>query len=252
MFDKLREITVKAYVFVEGHQFYLDNWFHQAMYHAMRRLSTTIEGSGLIDDANDIFYLNRQEIAGLVYEVMVNYAMGFPVSNGNRWRTKIEKRKRIMKALSAWEPPPALGPAPERVTEPFTRMLWGLTTETINKWRESMDFTDNGETRVLRGVAGSPGTIVGKARVIKDVRQISELEEGEILVAPSTEPSWSYAFVKIAGTVTDIGGVMSHAAIVCREYGLPAVTGVGVGTRVIKTGQMIEVRGDEGVVKLLK
>jgi len=251
IFDKLREVAVAAYQFVEGHQFYLDNWFHQAMYHAVKRLGKTIRDSGLIDDVNDIFYLHRFELSSLVYETMVNYAVGFPVSNGDRWRAKIEKRKKIMAVLEKWQPPPALGPVPEKVTDPNTRMLWGVTSETIDRWQEQMGAAGTGESNIIKGVGGSPGTVVGRARVITDVSQIGELQEGEILVAPSTEPSWSYAFVKIAGTVTDIGGVMSHAAIVCREYGLPAVTGVGFGTRVIKSGQMIEVRGDEGIVRIL-
>ena len=67
----------------------------------------------------------------------------------------------------------------------------------------------------------------GPARVIFSADQIDEVQEGEILVAPLTAPSWAPIFGKIGATVTDIGGMMSHAAIVCREYGLPAVTGTG-------------------------
>ncbi len=250
-FYKLHEIALKAYAFIEGHQFYIDSWFHQAMYHALERLGNTIKDFGLIDDSKDLFCLKRGEIADLVFEMMFNYGMGYRVSNGNRWRAKIAKRKKILSVLEAWQPPPALGPVPERVTEPFTRMLWGVTKESLGKWQESMGVASGEEGHILKGFASSPGTVVGKARVVLEVSELGELQEGEILVAPSTEPSWSYVFVKIAGTVTDIGGVMSHAAIVCREYELPAVTGVGVGTRVIKTGQTIEVRGNEGIVKIL-
>ena len=77
---------------------------------------------------------------------------------------------------------------------------------------------------------------------------ISELQEGEILVAPLTAPSWAPVFGKIAATVTDVGGIMSHAAIVCREYGLPAVTGTAFGTKNIKTGQRMRVDGNTGKV----
>jgi pyruvate,water dikinase len=80
---------------------------------------------------------------------------------------------------------------------------------------------------------------------------IADLQEGEILVAPLTAPSWAPVFGKIAATVTDVGGIMSHAAIVCREYGLPAVTGTAFGTKTIKTGQRLRVDGNTGQVTVL-
>jgi pyruvate,water dikinase len=91
----------------------------------------------------------------------------------------------------------------------------------------------------------------GPARVILSADGIGELEEGEILVAPLTAPSWAPVFGKIAATVTDVGGIMSHAAIVCREYGLPAVTGTAFGTKNVKTGQRLRVDGNTGQVTLL-
>ncbi|HEV7988584.1 MAG TPA: PEP-utilizing enzyme, partial [Candidatus Binataceae bacterium] len=75
--------------------------------------------------------------------------------------------------------------------------------------------------------------------------------DGEILVAPVTAPSWAPVFSKISATVTDIGGMMSHAAIVCREYGLPAVTATGSASAVIKTGQRLRVDGGAGTVEVL-
>ena len=74
------------------------------------------------------------------------------------------------------------------------------------------------------------------------------MQAGEILVAPLTAPSWAPIFSKILATVTDVGGMMSHAAIVCREYGLPAVVGTAFGTTQIKTGQRIRVDGNHGTV----
>jgi pyruvate,water dikinase len=80
---------------------------------------------------------------------------------------------------------------------------------------------------------------------------IGEVLEGEILVAPLTAPSWAPLFGKIAATVTDTGGIMSHAAIVCREYGLPAVTGTGVATSTIVTGMRLRVDGTGGTVTII-
>ena len=103
----------------------------------------------------------------------------------------------------------------------------------------------------LSGFAASPGSVEGPARVILAADQIGEVLPGEILVAPLTAPSWAPIFSKILATVTDVGGMMSHAAIVCREYGLPAVTGTAFGTAQIRTGQWIRVDGTNGTVTLI-
>ncbi|HAS31844.1 MAG TPA: hypothetical protein DCS84_06015, partial [Microbacterium sp.] len=103
----------------------------------------------------------------------------------------------------------------------------------------------------LKGMPASPGTAEGPARVISTADQLSEVQEGEILVAPVTAPSWGPIFGKIRATVTDIGGMMSHAAIVCREYGMPAVTGTGTASVDIVTGQMLRVDGTSGTVTIL-
>jgi len=104
---------------------------------------------------------------------------------------------------------------------------------------------------VLNGAAASPGTVEGIARVVRSVDEVADIRDGEILVCGSTSPAWAPIFSKIRATVTDVGGVMSHAAIVCREYGLPAVVGTGSATSRITTGQMIRVDGSGGVVTLL-
>ena len=102
----------------------------------------------------------------------------------------------------------------------------------------------------FKGFAGSPGIVEGKARVCRTVDDIRQLQEGEILVAPTTSPSWAPAFAKIKACVTDVGGVMSHAAIVCREYGMPAVVGTGHATKIIQTGMMIRVDGSTGAISI--
>jgi pyruvate,water dikinase len=87
--------------------------------------------------------------------------------------------------------------------------------------------------------------------VISSADQLADVREGEILVAPVTAPSWGPIFGKIRATVTDIGGMMSHAAIVCREYGMPAVTGTGTASTEIRTGQLLRVDGNSGTVTIL-
>jgi pyruvate,water dikinase len=116
-----------------------------------------------------------------------------------------------------------------------------------------MKGTETGkDTKELKGFASSAGVAEGPARVLRLLEDIVKLQAGEILVAPTTNPSWAPVFTKIKATVTDIGGLTSHAAIVCREYGLPSVTGTGVATAVIKTGDIIRVDGSTGVVTIVK
>jgi pyruvate,water dikinase len=103
----------------------------------------------------------------------------------------------------------------------------------------------------MRGIAGAPGIVEGVARVIFDVGQLADVQEGEILVAPFTSTSWTPVFGRIAGAVTDAGGVMCHAAIVAREYRLPAVLGTQTATKDITTGDVIRVDGDKGLVTVL-
>ena len=92
---------------------------------------------------------------------------------------------------------------------------------------------------------------LSKGQNIELPDELDQIQDGEILVAPVTAPSWAPVFSKISATVTDIGGMMSHAASVCREYGLPAVTATGSASAVIKTGQRLRVDGTAGTVEVL-
>jgi pyruvate, water dikinase len=127
-------------------------------------------------------------------------------------------------------------------------MHWGITTERVQDWLRSTAATE-GER--LDGIAGSPGLVEGTARLILDVKQLADVKDDEILVAPFTQASWTPVFARIAGAVTDAGGVMCHAAIVAREYGLPAVLGTGSATKRIATGDLIRVDADNGIVTIL-
>jgi pyruvate,water dikinase len=102
----------------------------------------------------------------------------------------------------------------------------------------------------LIGLPVSRGTIEGRARVVLDLADV-EFEPGDILVTAYTDPSWSPVFVAIKGLVTEVGGLMTHGAVIAREYGLPAVVGVEHATRLIRDGQRIRVHGTDGFVEIL-
>ncbi len=109
---------------------------------------------------------------------------------------------------------------------------------------------ENDDPNVLRGVAGSPGVYTGTARVVRSLTEARDLEEGEVMVCEMTLPPWVALFSVAGAVVSDVGGVLSHSAIVAREFDLPAVVGSQVGTVVIKSGQTITVDGTRGVVYL--
>ncbi len=103
---------------------------------------------------------------------------------------------------------------------------------------------------VLKGIAASPGSVTGKARVISGPNEFAQMQQGEILVARITTPAWTPLFALAAGVVTDVGGPLSHSSIVAREYRIPAVLGTGAATERLRTGQHVTVDGDAGIVTL--
>jgi pyruvate,water dikinase len=109
---------------------------------------------------------------------------------------------------------------------------------------------DDFPTGALVGLPVSAGTVEGRARVILDMAE-ADLEPGDILVTTQTDPSWSPLFVTITGLVTEVGGQMTHGAVVAREYGLPAVVGVEHATRLIQDRQRIRINGTDGYVEIL-
>jgi phosphohistidine swiveling domain-containing protein len=112
------------------------------------------------------------------------------------------------------------------------------------------ELESRGELEVLDGIPVSQGKVTGRARVITDPRRQAEIKPGEILVAPVTDAAWTPLFVTAGAIVVDVGGPLSHGSIVAREFGIPGVLSVGMATRLIKTGQVVTVDGDNGRVYL--
>jgi len=235
-----------VFPYVENHNFYVEHWGHSVIWRKMRELGGILAKEGFFGGSDDIFLLRRTEVPEALFDLYHGWAVGSPSRGPAYWPKEIERRRGIMNALRQWSAPPALGVPPAVITEPFTVMLWGITSDSVQQWLGGAP--DDGS---LSGFAASPGIAEGPARVIFSADGIADLQDGEILVAPLTAPSWAPVFGKIAATVTDVGGIMSHAAIVCREYGLPAVTGTAFGTKTIKTGQRLRVDGNTGKVTVL-
>ncbi|MBO3676192.1 rifamycin-inactivating phosphotransferase [Streptomyces sp. NEAU-YJ-81] len=173
--------------------------------------------AGVLPEQEDIFYLTFHELHDVVRSHQVDDQL-------------IQQRKDAFRSYHALTPPRVLTSDGEALTGAYRR--------------------DDAPAGALIGLPVSAGTIEGRARVILDMAQ-ADLEAGDILVTAFTDPSWSPLFVGIAGLVTEVGGLMTHGAVIAREYGLPAVVGVERATRLIRDGQRIRVHGTDGYVEIL-
>ncbi|WP_406419168.1 rifamycin-inactivating phosphotransferase [Streptomyces sp. NBC_01614] len=173
--------------------------------------------AGVLPRKEDVFYLTFQEL----HDVVRSHQVDGPL---------IQQRKDAFRSYHALTPPRVLTSDGEAVTGAYRR--------------------DDVPAGALVGLPVSAGTVEGRARVVLDMAD-ADLEAGDILVTPFTDPSWSPLFVGIAGLVTEVGGLMTHGAVIAREYGLPAVVGVEQATRLIRDGQRIRVHGTDGYVEIL-
>ncbi|MFI9330096.1 rifamycin-inactivating phosphotransferase [Kitasatospora sp. NPDC052868] len=173
--------------------------------------------AGVLDEPEDAFHLTFQEFHDAVRTGQVDGRL-------------IQERKEAFRSYEALTPPRVLTSDGEAVAGAYRR--------------------DGVPAGALVGLPVSAGTIEGRARIILDMAQ-ADLEAGDILVTAHTDPSWSPLFVAVAGLVTEVGGLMTHGAVIAREYGLPAVVGVDQATRLIRDGQRIRVHGTDGYVELL-
>jgi phosphohistidine swiveling domain-containing protein len=245
-FNDLLALSRVVFPYVEEHKFFCDYWFLTKWWNKIREFGALLAERGFLADGEDVFALTRHEVASALDELVLTWATGGEALGPKHWPPIVKRRTELLARLGDWKPPPALGVTPDSITDPMTIMLWGVTTERVQDWARQVEGGHE-----LSGAAASPGVVEGPARVVRSVDEIADVRDGEILVCGSTSPAWAPIFPRIRATVTDVGGVMSHAAIVCREYGLPAVVGTGRATTVIETGQLIRVDGTAGVVTIL-
>ncbi|MCG2621182.1 PEP-utilizing enzyme [Arthrobacter sp. I2-34] len=246
-FDELLGLARKVFPYIEEHNIYVEHWSHNVFWEKTRELAAFLVDAGFLAEADDMFYLNRFELDTVLADVVQAWAIGVPARGKQRWQAEIERRKPIVAALQAASAPPAYGIPPQQVTDPFAVMNYGVTTERVNDWLGASGSAGNS----FNGIPGSLGVVEGPVRVLRSEKDLPLLQPGEILVAPITAPSWAAAFAVATGVITDIGGMMCHAAIVCREYGIPAVVGTGFATARLKTGQRVRIDGKAGTVVVL-
>lgn len=247
-FTDLLALSRRVFPYVENHNFFVEHWHHTVFWNKIRDFGRIFCEGGFIAATEDIFFLNRFEIEAALFDLVTAWAVGTPARGPGVWPAEVERRKAIYASLRAWRPPSGLGTPPDRITDPFMIMLWGIDDAVVSDWAGGTGATNAGE---IKGCAAAPGLAEGVARVIRSADQLADLQPGEILICPVTTPSWAPVFGRIGAAVSDSGGIMSHAAIVAREYGLPAVVGTANGTERIQTGQRVRVDGNTGMVTVL-
>ena len=217
----------------------------------MKEIADTLVRNGIFDDPDDMFLFDWYELPQIIYDLYMIWAQGEGIPVFDNWKKIAEKRRKILEAAKKWASPPMLGIPPKVIPDPFVIMNYGVTDENVKEWLKGMDAKPETITE-LKGHAASPGIVEGPARVVLLLDEITQVQRGDILVSRYTNPAWAPVFSSIKATVTDLGGLLTHAAIVSREYGLPAVVGTGNATLVIKTGDIIRVDGAKGIVTIVK
>jgi pyruvate, water dikinase len=238
----------RVFPYVEGHKFYCEHWYTNLFFNKIREFGALLASHVFFPAAEDVFQLTHYEVEAAIVDLMTAWSTGSKPRGPEHWPKLIAERRAALQRWAKADTPPALGPVPDIIDDPAIVMLWGITRESLNAWLRSDTDTASDE---IHGFAASNGLVEGPARIVKSVEEIGRLRSGDILVCQVTNPTWAPIFQKIAGAVSDIGGSMSHAAIVAREYGLPAVVGTGTATSRIRDGQRIRVDGGRGIVTLL-
>lgn len=184
---------------------------------ALLRAGKQLVDNGILHEKEDIYFLYFDELRELVRSNQADYEL-------------INTRKSDFASFEKLTPPRILTSDGEMINGKYQR--------------------ENLPEEAILGLPVSSGTVEGRARVILDMEK-ADLEDGDILVTAFTDPSWTPAFVSIKGLVTEVGGLMTHGAVIAREYGLPAVVGVENATNIIQDGQQIRINGTDGYIELL-
>ncbi len=194
----------------------------------LKELGRRMVKAGVIQVPADVFWLQASEVESFLQPLQEGTALA-------SMHDEVEQRKAAIEAAGSLMPPTQL---------PYSKTYMGIPLEVFVPGEGGQDGDK------LKGVGASPGKVTGKACVLHGPEDFDQMEQGAILVAKMTTPAWTPLFAMAGGIVTDIGGPLSHGSIVAREYGIPAVLGTVAATRVIHSGQKIDVNGDAGLVTL--
>lgn len=207
----------------EGHNYWIDRMAQARLRGLVTRVGRRLVEAGVIDRVDDVFFLGADDVAEAILDGAPRQALV------RERRAELERQRTIT-------PPQYVGPIPDD-TGPPDRFDSARVPSTVEN--------------ELRGTGASAGVVRGPARVILSQDDFGRVRQGDIIVAPASNPSWVPVFTIAGGLITNTGGVLSHAAVVAREFGLPAVVGATEATSRIVDGRLVEIDGTAGTVRLL-
>jgi rifampicin phosphotransferase len=222
LFSLVLNLAQTYLTFRENQRFYLDHLlFRQRL--ILVEMGRRLCIRNIIDEVDDVFFLYEEELL-----MLFNTNSFSKESNDNivsKLRDKISERKKE-----------------------FYRYKSSLPPKFLKNGIEFDDTIYEYDKNAVYGAAASPGTFNGIARVVESIEELSTLEDFEILITSNTDPAWTAVFSKIGGLITETGGILSHGAVISREYRIPAVTAVKGATKIFKTGEELVIDGNEGVI----
>jgi pyruvate,water dikinase len=213
----------------ENHNFYIDQMNTVLQRRPFLELGRRLADAGTISDRDDVFYLEYSELASAATQ---------PAARD--WKALVAERRVYRERWSRVVPPREIGTRlPEELANnPISTAFFGKTPEASK------------DPKIINGIGASAGTVTATACVVRTLAEAHKLQEGDVLVCEMTMPAWTPLFATVTAVVADSGGVLSHCAIVAREYRIPCVVGTQVGTQVLKDGQRITVDGAQGIVRI--
>jgi pyruvate,water dikinase len=231
-FGTLMKSAQKSGYWSEDHTYFCDFYVGAMGHWIVTEIGRRFAEAGCIDEPGDIHFLHAHEIR----------KAAIPLGDVNL-RPYVQRRKEAWQKSYDLDPPPFYGNIEKAQDVLRSDPTLSVSTQ-LPIVREELKAD-------LYGAAAAPGVVEGVARVIMGADRLSELKEGDILVAPGTSAAWTVAFSLIKGLITDGGGALSHPVIMAREYGIPCVAGCLQGTQKIKTGQRVKLDGNLGIVYIL-
>jgi len=226
-FNELYEMARHYLPITEDHNFYIDQVGITVMRLPILEIGRRLVRNGAVAGENDVFLLFQAEIR----EGLTGKDQRPLVAQR---RAEIDKWSKIIPPAAFGEPPPLMG---DPMEEAFAKMF-GIPREPSR------------DPSIIQGIGASAGTAQGRAKVVRSLSEASKVQGGDILVCEMTMPAWTPLFATVSAVVADTGGVLSHCAIVAREYRMPCVVQTVVGTSVIKDGMLLTVDGSKGIVRI--
>lgn len=225
------DLALKLAPLTPNHHFYVDQGTNARMRRVFIEIGKKLVQKGIVAQPDDVLFLKYEELRTIASEPRAFDAKALSAQR----RSLREKQFKL-------QPVNFLGTVTEwsAYQEPWKLGLWGWTLEEKKL-----------EKNVFRGIAASPGVVEGFAKVVLTPEDFNKVQPGDIVICEMTNPAWITIFPKMKALVTDSGGLLSHPAVVSREFGIPCVVATGIATRTIKEGQRVQVDGSKGTVELL-